>query len=395
MMGSRKTVLLILTALAGAECGDPPSGLSPFTAPSGTASYQPRTRRYYIAAEEVQWNYAPLDSDPVFARSLPEPWGVQTVYAKQHYVQYTDSTFSMLVPQPPWQGILGPMIRGVVGDTLKVVFYNKTADPLSIHPHGVRYDPANEGALYDPPRGGGDSVTAGGTYTYTWFVRPETGPLPGEPSSKVWLYHSHAVDVDDEVYRGLIGTIVITDPAHARDDGSPDDVDREFTTLWMVFNENTDTTPPEEEEGNLKHSINGYLFGNLPRLTMNQGDRVRWYVVSMGTEVDWHTPHWHGVVINLEGRTYTDVIEVGPAAMKVADMVADNPGTWLLHCHVADHMMAGMYAPFVVGGGAPVAARVRPDPGPGWSAFHDRGVARSPRTTDSPGLPSSHPGAGP
>src|SRR5881392_1832809 len=235
-MGSRKTVLLILTALAGAECGDPPSGLSPFTAPSGTASYQPRTRRYYIAAEEVQWNYAPLDSDPVFARSLPEPWGVQTVYAKQHYVQYTDSTFSMLVPQPSWQGILGPMIRGVVGDTLKVVFYNKTADPLSIHPHGVRYDPANEGALYDPPRGGGDSVTAGGTYTYTWFVRPETGPLPGEPSSKVWLYHSHAVDVDDEVYRGLIGTIVITDPAHARDDGSPDDVDREFTTLWMVFN---------------------------------------------------------------------------------------------------------------------------------------------------------------
>jgi hypothetical protein len=30
--------------------------------------------------------------------------------------------------------------------------------------------------------------------------------------------------------------------------------------------------------------------------------------------------------------------------MKVADMVADNPGTWLFHCHVADHMANGMFA---------------------------------------------------
>jgi FtsP/CotA-like multicopper oxidase with cupredoxin domain len=29
-------------------------------------------------------------------------------------------------------------------------------------------------------------------------------------------------------------------------------------------------------------------------------------------------------------------------------MLADNPGTWLLHCHVADHMMAGMYATYTV-----------------------------------------------
>jgi len=42
----------------------------------------------------VDWNYAPLDSDPVFGRPLPEPWGVQTVYAKQRYVQYADGTFT-------------------------------------------------------------------------------------------------------------------------------------------------------------------------------------------------------------------------------------------------------------------------------------------------------------
>jgi FtsP/CotA-like multicopper oxidase with cupredoxin domain len=230
---------------------------------------------------------------------------------------------------------------------MKVVFCNRTEGPLSIHPHGVRYEAADEGAVYDPPRGGGDSVPGGAVYTYTWRAVPEAGPLPGEPSSKVWLYHSHVIP-DEEIYRGLIGTIVITDSARARADGTPNDVDREFTTLWMVFNENTPSTPEDSAEGNLKHSINGLLFGNLPGLTMNRGDRVRWYLVDLGTEVDWHTPHWHGETLTVEGRAYNDVIELGPATMRVADMIADNAGTWLLHCHVADHMMAGMYTTYTV-----------------------------------------------
>ena len=34
--------------------------------------------------------------------------------------------------------------------------------------------------------------------------------------------------------------------------------------------------------------------------------------------------------------------------MKIADTVADNPGTWLFHCHVAEHMEKGMFARFTV-----------------------------------------------
>jgi FtsP/CotA-like multicopper oxidase with cupredoxin domain len=29
-------------------------------------------------------------------------------------------------------------------------------------------------------------------------------------------------------------------------------------------------------------------------------------------------------------------------------MVPDNPGTWLYHCHVNDHIVAGMQAKFTV-----------------------------------------------
>jgi FtsP/CotA-like multicopper oxidase with cupredoxin domain len=343
---------LAVTAIGAGACADwsvSPGAVALRACPQVAvpAPAGPRTRIYYLAAEDVNWDYAPLRTDPVFGRPLPTPWGHQTVYRKQHYVQYTDNSFSTPVPQPAWQGILGPMLHAVVGDTMKVVFCNRTETPLSIHPHGVRYDEADEGAVYDPPRGGGDAVPAGGAYTYTWHAIPESGPLPGEPSSKVWLYHSHVMP-DEDVYRGLIGTIVITDSAHARTDGTPSDVDREFTTLWMVFNESTPATPEDAIEPNLKHSINGYFFGNLQGLTMNQGDRVRWYLVDLGTEVDWHTPHWHGETLIVEGKAYSDVIELGPASMKVADMLADNLGTWLLHCHVADHMMAGMYTTYTV-----------------------------------------------
>ena len=310
----------------------------------GRAIYVPRTRVYYVAAQDTAWNYAPLGKDPVMGRSLPAPWGLTTVYHKQHYVAYTDATFKRPIPVPASFGILGPMLHGVVGDTLKIVFRNETGTPVSIHAHGVRYTPADEGASYNPPRTGGDAVQPGATYTYTWFVRPEAGPLPGEPSSKVWTYHSH-VRGDQDIYHGLIGAIVVTDPAHARADGSPDDVDQEIPLLWLVFNENS---PGREQEANLKHAINGYFFGNLPGLAMRVGERVRWYVFGFGSEEDLHSAHWHGGVVKLDGRSYVDVIELLPASAKVADMVADNPGTWLLHCHVADHMMAGMYATYTV-----------------------------------------------
>jgi hephaestin len=44
----------------------------------------------------------------------------------------------------------------------------------------------------------------------------------------------------------------------------------------------------------------------------------------------------------------TDVAELLPASMKIADMVPDAAGTWLMHCHVNDHITAGMQARYAV-----------------------------------------------
>ena len=97
------------------------------------------------------------------------------------------------------------------------------------------------------------------------------------------------------------------------------------------------------------HSINGYVFGNMPlsAMTMKAGEHVRWYLMGMGTEVDLHTPHWHGNTVLANGMR-TDVVSLLPATMMTADMVPDDPGIWLFHCHVNDHITAGMLTRYQV-----------------------------------------------
>ena len=54
-----------------------------------------------------------------------------------------------------------------------------------------------------------DSVRKGETYVYTWEVRERSGPGPKDPSSVVWMYHSHHSEVQD-TNTGLYGAMIIS-----------------------------------------------------------------------------------------------------------------------------------------------------------------------------------------
>ena len=313
-------------------------------------SVEAATREYWIAAEKVEWNYAPSGENLIRPNMGLDVWGKALVYEKYRYFQYTDASYTTQVEQPAWMGILGPQLHVVEGDSVRVHFLNRADKPLSIHVHGLQYDEENEGA---DMKGSGAAVPPGGTFTYHWEADSDAAPGPNDPSSIVWLYHSH-VDAVTEVYDGLIGTIVVTKKGMDRseDDPRPKDIDKAFTTLFLIFNENDRTivesgksaeydSPEEAEEGNLKHAINGYIFGNLQGLEVQQGDRVRWYLIGLGTEVDMHTAHWHGQTVLNAGKR-TDVVDLLPGSMVTVDMTAKTPGNWLYHCHVADHITAGM-----------------------------------------------------
>jgi manganese oxidase len=403
------SLMLCLLLLSGilSGCGnDSGSSVSPLS----LISQASHNRTYYIAAEDVVWDFAPtgvdqltgipfanlstpsparpstefvmtrrVAFDPVSSAVNPgsftaEPAGVQigTRYKKTLFFEYTDASFTQKKPVPAeWRhlGALGPIIRAEVGDTILVVFKNKTgiSRSFTMHPHGVFYTKANEGAPYvsgDPDAfSAGNNVPPGSSYTYTWPVPERAGPGPGDGMSVLWMYHSHFDETRDE-NTGLIGPMIIYAKGSLRPDGTVVGVDREFVTLFKVYDENTsfhfrenlqsakltsemiDEVMQDEgfdPEPNLKHSINGYLFGNMPLqdITMRKGEHVRWYLMSMGTEIDLHTPHWHGNTVLEEGMR-TDVIDLLPAQMLIADMVPDNVGTWLFHCHVNDHLLAGM-----------------------------------------------------
>ena len=315
-----------------------------------TSAAEAETREYWIAAEKVEWNYAPSGQNLIRPAMGLDVWGKALVYEKYRYIQYTDDTYTTQVEQPVWMGILGPQLHAVEGDSVRVHFLNRADKPLSIHVHGLQYDEANEGA---DMKGSGAAVPPGGKFIYHWEADSDAAPGPNDPSSIVWLYHSH-VDAVTEVYDGLIGTVVVTKKGmeRAANDPHPKDVDKAFTTLFLVFNENdrkiiksgqsADYDSPEEaEEGNLKHAINGFIFGNLQGLEVEQSDRVRWYLIGLGTEVDMHTAHWHGQTVLNAGKR-TDVVELLPGTMVTVDMTAKTPGNWLYHCHVADHITAGM-----------------------------------------------------
>jgi manganese oxidase len=356
-------------------------------------------RTYYVAADLVAWNYAPSganlvsgqpfgDQENVFVRNVPYSTNsrlaarIGSAYTKALYREYTDGTFTTLKPRAPrWQhlGFLGPVLQAEVGDTIVVHFKNNAGRPYSMHPHGVFYLKASEGAPYNDEDGanGGDAVAPGGVWTYNWVVPDRAGPGPADGSSVAWMYHSH-VDETRDTYSGLIGPMIVYRAGGTRPDGQggiiATDVDTEYFNMFLVANENlswyvepnirayadpnnrmrqsdVDALRDSDDffESNLMHNINGYVYGNMPLadMTMRQGARVRWYLLGMGTEVDLHTPHWHGQTLLSIGMR-TDVVELLPGSMKVADMTPDNPGVWLYHCHVNDHIDAGMITRFKV-----------------------------------------------
>ncbi len=328
-------------------------------------------REYWISADEVMWDYAPsaeYDTNLMSGQPFTDDqkifleYGIGRIYLKSVYQEYTED-FGALKRTPEEKaelGLLGPIIRAEVGDTIVVHFRNTTRFPASIHPHGVFYTKSSEGAMYDDgtdaSEKGDDVVGPGGSYTYFWKVPRRSGPARNDPSSIIFPYHSH-ISTTGDTNAGLIGAFIITRKGMGRADGSPRDVDREFVTLFNVYDENASNyiginnpgfDPDDElfQESNLMHGMNGFLWGNNT-YTMYKGERVRWHVFAMGTEVDLHTPHWHGTTLVHNGNR-VDTTEILPAATKTLTFRPDVAGTWMYHCHVNDHIDAGMMTVFTV-----------------------------------------------
>ncbi|MGW6917193.1 multicopper oxidase domain-containing protein [Kitasatospora sp. NPDC054939] len=297
----------------------------------------PERREYWIQADSFRLNLVPNGRDDLSGMAYTP---AQSTYWAIGYRAYTRNWGAPLPGNDdigPNTGVPGPILRGEVGDTLVVHFRNNDQHyryPHSMHPHGVRYTPENDGAyIAARPQKPGTAVPVGGTYTYAWTCVPS--------SVGSWVYHDHSehqmvptpqggerMAMELSAQLGLLGMIAVTDRHTPK-------ADREFFVLLHEAWSRDLTELPQD-----LMLINGAAFpGNTPTFRAKVGEKVRWRVAAMGQfphVFHIHGHRWHN------GRQYLDSEQVSASESLTIEYTEDNPGEWLYHCHYPDHMMMGM-----------------------------------------------------
>ena len=111
--------------------------------------------------------------------------------------------------------------------------------------------------------------------------------------------------------------------------------------------------PSQREHRGVFWTINGKPVRHAhhdaaPLLSLKLG---RSYVVELANETSWHHPiHLHGHVFRVLSKNakevlpmqWADTVLLDPDSRAEIAFVADNPGDWMLHCHVLEHQATGM-----------------------------------------------------
>ncbi|XP_063811714.1 coagulation factor V isoform X2 [Pseudophryne corroboree] len=324
-------------------------------------------RIYYIAAEEVQWDYSGQTKRFNAKENLiPDTRG--TIYTKVVFRKYLDSTFTK--PDVPGEyeehlGILGPVIRAEIEDVIQVTFKNLASRPYSIHAHGVSYEKSSEGYSYEDETQEwlkrDDAVQPGDTHIYVWYATKESGPDPEESACKTWAYYS-GVNTEKDIHSGLLGPLLICRNGTLNEQSNQPIDAREFILLFMSFEEEkswyfeknskkTCTNIADKSSSGKKchtfHAINGIIY-NLPGLQMYQNELVRWHMLNMGSSKDIHVVSFHGQTVTekLNTEFRHAVYPLIPGTFATIEMKPSRPGLWLLDTEVAEYQQAGMQTIF-------------------------------------------------
>jgi FtsP/CotA-like multicopper oxidase with cupredoxin domain len=88
-------------------------------------------------------------------------------------------------------------------------------------------------------------------------------------------------------------------------------------------------------------TINGQAFPDATPLPVTRGERVRLKMINR--TMMFHPMHLHGHTFAVAGGgPRKDTVIVRPMDTVLADLDADNPGQWAIHCHNIYHAESGM-----------------------------------------------------
>ncbi|NXW64636.1 HPHL1 protein, partial [Eurystomus gularis] len=152
------------------------------------AQQQHRAMRiYYIAAEEVEWDYASNKSSApkIYNVSSYEERCIREVLSLRHgsaVAPGSPGEARMYTNDTSWFN-LGPLLHAEVGESVLIVFKNKASRPYSISAHGIE-----EVGCEEQPE---TPITLPGEInTYRWNVPERSGPGKTDPNCITWVYYS-------------------------------------------------------------------------------------------------------------------------------------------------------------------------------------------------------------
>jgi multicopper oxidase len=88
--------------------------------------------------------------------------------------------------------------------------------------------------------------------------------------------------------------------------------------------------------------MDGVAFGDHQPIGIDAGERLRLRFRNQTMMVHPMHVHGHTFALATPGAARKDTVLVNPMETIAVDVVADNPGRWMIHCHNTYHLEAGM-----------------------------------------------------
>ena len=223
----------------------------------------------------------------------------------------------------------GPTIQITQGDRVRIILENHLPEPTSMHWHGFEIPMDMDGA----PGSSQDPIPPGGRFVYE-FTLHQAG---------TFFYHSHMAMQE---MMGMIGAFIM----HPKENYAPA-VDKDFAVILQEFAVLPNNPVPNSMNMEFNWlTLNGKSGPATTPLIVRLNDRVRLRFINLG--MDHHPIHVHGhtfFVTGTEGGRQpqstwgpSNTVLVGVAQSRDVEFVANNPGDWMIHCHLPHHMMNQM-----------------------------------------------------
>ena len=249
-------------------------------------------------------------------------------------------TFHLVGREAPWtlrpgltvmaktyNGVVpGPTLEVRQGDRVVIEYRNELSIPDTIHLHGIHGVPTDMDGV---PGSSQAMVPPHGTFRYT-FVANQPG---------TFIYHTH--DRKVVLNSGLYGGIIVMPRAPRPEERVARDY-LEIISSWYI-----------NSVGESDFTLNGKEYPATRSLAVRRGERIRVRWINISAE-NFHTMHTHGHYMHVIARDamplstpdVEDTLTVGPGQRVDATIQADQqPGTWMIHCHVLDHVEDGQGMP--------------------------------------------------